>query len=278
MAGLGDVDGDQVQDFAVGSYGDDDNGSNAGSVRVFSGSTFAALYTIHGSTANARLARVARAGDMDGDGLSDVLISGDNEPAPNGGINNGLVRALHGADGHELTSFYGVNNLHIGVPIFLGDVDQDGYPEIAYFGVGIEVHSILDCAVSNECVALPNSAGPGALMSQSGPRSITTNQFTLIASGTPPHAPGRFFFGQNAAFVLFGNGFRCIGAPFYRLPVTSANNGTLRYTLDFTQLPAGVSILAGSTWRFQTWFRDVQPSAAPYFFNLSDALAVTFCP
>jgi hypothetical protein len=40
-------------------------------------------------------------------------------------------------------------------------------------------------------------------------------------------------------------------------------------------MPTGL-VAPGSTWYFQAWFRD--PAAGGAAFNLSDGLAVTFCP
>jgi hypothetical protein len=47
-------------------------------------------------------------------------------------------------------------------------------------------------------------------------------------------------------------------------------------SLDFTNPPSpAAQITAGSTWYFQTWFRD--PGFGPAGFNLSNAVEVPFC-
>jgi hypothetical protein len=44
--------------------------------------------------------------------------------------------------------------------------------------------------------------------------------------------------------------------------------------LDFTNLPVHGVITPASTWNFQCYYRD--PSAGPFFSNLSDGLSVLF--
>jgi len=61
--------------------------------------------------------------------------------------------------------------------------------------------------------------------------------------------------------------------------VFSDGAGDLERLVDFGLPPAGAgagTILPGSTWNFQWWYRDFV-AGAPWF-NLSDGLAVTFCP
>jgi hypothetical protein len=75
---------------------------------------------------------------------------------------------------------------------------------------------------SSFCIAAANSAGPGAMMSYAGSQSVTNNDLMLIVTGCPPDKTGLIFYGQNTtAFAAFGNGFRCIASPFFRLPAGS---------------------------------------------------------
>ena len=53
----------------------------------------------------------------------------------------------------------------------------------------------------------------------------------------------------------------------------TASTNTLTYVVDFQALPGGAVFLAGQTWNFQAWFRDVNPTATT---NLSSGLAITF--
>ena len=60
-------------------------------------------------------------------------------------------------------------------------------------------------------------------------------------------------------------------------PVDGSGNAS--HLVDFTEPPAGAGpgkIDPGSTWYFQFWYRD--PAAGMAGFNLSDAVAIEFCP
>ena len=125
---------------------------------------------------------------------------------------------------------------------------------------------------TNDCSTSPNSVGPGATMSWSGSTVRAQDNFTIVASGLPPGAANIFFHGQSTSFTVFGNGFRCIGNPITRLPVSNASifgDAAVRVNL------VGSQIDAGETWYFQNWYRN--PAGGGAGFNLSDSLRVPFC-
>lgn len=130
------------------------------------------------------------------------------------------------------------------------------------------------------CVGAPNSAGAGARIAAAGSSSIADQDFRLLASGLPPQKSALFYYGPSATQLPFGEGFRCVAGGFHRLPLLSADGaGEIHLSLDFLAPPAGAGpghILPGSTWSFQAWYRD--PAAGGAGFNLSDAIAATFCP
>lgn len=139
------------------------------------------------------------------------------------------------------------------------------------------------CGASSFCTAAPNSVGPGALMGTNGQHSVAQNQFELSA-GPVPSQPGLFFYSEaqtnGGAGLPFGNGLRCVGAGGFaiiRLPVLAASGGSFHYTPDLGAPPsASGTILGGSVWNFQCWYRD--PAAGGASFNLSDGISVRFCP
>ncbi|MCC6408174.1 MAG: FG-GAP repeat protein [Planctomycetes bacterium] len=89
VAAAGDPDGNGLADFAVGAPGDDDSGSDCGSVRVLSGISGQALFTQFGASAGAKLGQRLDGGfDASGDGESDLLASAPGEGA------NGAARLV----------------------------------------------------------------------------------------------------------------------------------------------------------------------------------------
>ena len=75
VAGGLNLDGDLLADVMVGAVGSDANGESAGEVRVLAGVDGAELGLVRGAMAGARLgAALAGAGDLDGDGLSELLL------------------------------------------------------------------------------------------------------------------------------------------------------------------------------------------------------------
>lgn len=74
VAGAGDVNGDGFADVLVGTTGDDRNGSNSGSIQVYSGKDGSLLHDILGNAANDQLGfSVAGGGELTGDGNAEFL-------------------------------------------------------------------------------------------------------------------------------------------------------------------------------------------------------------
>ena len=123
-----------------------------------------------------------------------------------------------------------------------------------------------------------NSAGIGAYMSVFGSTSVGANNLTLAVSGCPPNKAGIMVCGPNATLVPFGNGYRCVDNPFFRLGVVVSDGfGDLAQTLDLSAPPFDTGLGAasvGAVRKFQLWYRDPGVGAG---FNFSDAASVTFC-
>ena len=135
------------------------------------------------------------------------------------------------------------------------------------------------CGDFNFCTGAPNSVGPGAVMTTSGSNSVELNNLVLHASGCPALVNGIFFYApaqQPAA--PFGNGFRCVSSPSFRLPMVGTDaGGNASYALDVWNPPnPNGQIDTISFWYFQYWYRD--PSASAPFTNLSRGVGVRFCP
>jgi hypothetical protein len=130
----------------------------------------------------------------------------------------------------------------------------------------------------NYCFTSPNSVDPnGAYIGYAGTTLIANNDLTLITSSVPPNSAGLYFFGNNETYATFGNGYRCVAGSVFRLPIIQANLfGDAVYALNYNAAPALGHIAAGTTWKFQYWYRN--PAGGGAGFNLSDALSVDFCP
>ncbi|MBL8863189.1 MAG: hypothetical protein JNK02_14430 [Planctomycetes bacterium] len=137
---------------------------------------------------------------------------------------------------------------------------------------------VLCAGAQSYCGSAPNSYDPfGAYLSHWGSNRISRNDLVLAATGVPPGTSGLFFYGANAVQTPFGNGWRCVGNPLFRLGVVPANPfGEANLAVNYATLPANGQISAGQTWNFQYWYRN--PAGGGAGFNLSDALRLQFCP
>lgn len=149
-------------------------------------------------------------------------------------------------------------------------------------GLDIVIRPAGPCGgATSYCTSTPNSSGEAATIAVTGSLSVSTIDTYLAADGCPPNRPGLFFYGAQPAQFPFANGYLCV-SPFapglFRVPpaVTINPQGHAGVPLIYSQLPPAGAILAGSTWHFQFWFRDLAAGGAGS--NLSDAVRVTFCP
>ncbi len=148
--------------------------------------------------------------------------------------------------------------------------------EAGYFDVSIEG---ADCTESVYCISQPNSTGATATLDWSGSCQVADNNFTLHMADGPAGQPVLFIYsaGQNAN--PFGDGILCLGGQIFRLnpPAFMDGSGSVSKAVDFTSPPSVTgTISAGSTWNFQTWYRDSAGGSAGY--NLSNAFEITFAP
>ena len=134
VAGVGDLDNDGVPEIIIGTpYGTGRGPYGGGVVTVQSGANGAQLYEFDGDSSGDYLGRaVDGMGDVDGDGVPDLLFGAPNA-SPAGLAQAGLVQLRSGAtgqilvqlEGTEAGSFFGqvVANVH--------DIDGDGVDDFA---------------------------------------------------------------------------------------------------------------------------------------------------
>ncbi|MBK7253027.1 MAG: FG-GAP repeat protein [Ignavibacteria bacterium] len=135
----GDVNGDGYSDVIIGAYGFDNGQTNEGTAYVYHGSasgiSLISNWSAEGNQVNAIFGySVSTAGDVNGDGFSDVIIGAYN--FDNGQNNEGAAFVFHGsASGLSLTSNWIAESdqadASFGYSVSTaGDVNDDGYSDV----------------------------------------------------------------------------------------------------------------------------------------------------
>ena len=198
IANIGDIDGDRVDDLAVGAIRDNTRGTSSGAIHILfmneSGltkkATNARINSLNDNlTLNAFDAfgsSIARLGDLDGDGINDIAVGAIGDDKSSGNTNEGVVHVLLlNRDGSiKPTSFEIVdtdddNIFNPDTQDFtgrsianLGDINGDGINDIAVGAPG------------------NNNAKEGSvftiLMRNAGDDLITTNGFLRTADNSHP--------------------------------------------------------------------------------------------
>lgn len=139
IAGLGDVNFDGYGDVAVGAFGDDIQGRDAGRVTVFSGFDGAVVYEILGPTSGAWFGySVANAGDVNLDGVDDLIVGipnvsvGGGGGGGGGGRGTGTAEIYSGSTGTLIRALLdsGTSQLLGWSVAPAGFVDGDAYPDV----------------------------------------------------------------------------------------------------------------------------------------------------
>ena len=174
-----DVTGDGIVDLIIGASGADPNGRNlSGAVYIVpGGATFGGVIdllapppgviTFQGIGQFDRMGLWVEAGDVDGDGIADIIISADDGdgPAQAGPTDRGEVYIVYGGQalppvidmasppvGMNFVTVYGVDGSdHLGVSMHSADLDADGFDEI-----------ILAAAINRAVAAQTGAAFAGA--------------------------------------------------------------------------------------------------------------------
>ena len=133
-----------------------------------------------------------------------------------------------------------------------------------------------------------NGAGTGALLTGSGSPSVSANDLVLTTSGLPAGSFAMTAMGTGTTPpAALANGLRCIGGSILRFPPYSTGGGTASLGLGTPNVSMGIPaysltafppfghIVPGSTFHFQTFYRDLTGPCGGRF-NLSNGLTVNF--
>jgi len=128
------------------------------------------------------------------------------------------------------------------------------------------------------CTGAPNSWSPlGARFRAVGSSSVGANNIRFDIETMSSNTFGVVFQGDTVVSAPSGYGTLCVAGQNYRLAVVQSDFfGTASFTLDLSApVSPGATIVSGSTWLFQTWYRDNQAGVAGH--NFSDAVSITWC-
>lgn len=282
---IDDINNDGIDDIAVGATQFDIFSPGAGRVYVYSGSTGATLLTINGNAIGDAFGQVVSdAGDWDGDGKGDIMVTSAPQQTAN------FVTIHSGDNGAELDRFNPDNpGDELGVSLCaMGEIDGDGRsvvgagaPETSGTFVREGLARLYKSAISvcggtsQYCSSLPNSSGSTATITSFGSVAVSDGATLLRASNCPANVPGIFFYGNLQNNTPFGNGVRCVGGAIQRLSLTPTNGSGVADNPLFADPNNG--ILVAGVWNFQYWFRDTA-DGGPGAFNLSNGMSISFCP
>ena len=233
VAGLGDIDGDQVPDFAVGADGVAPGGgfSAAGKVFLYSGKTRGLIRTLEdGSIGFGRA--LANLGDVNGDGVPDLAVGSPTRAV--GTSVTGAVIACSGADGSVLWEVVGdapAGQLGRALATIM-DVDADGVANVAAGGrVGTtgEVRILsgasgalittLSEGSGNESfgsalAAMPGTGAHNAILAVGAPRDGDGKVYTYTQAWAGAHTyAGQWTGGAFGSAIAMLGGYLTVGAP-----------------------------------------------------------------
>ena len=171
--------------------------------------------------------------------------------------------------------------------VYATDLDGDGDADVLSASANDDKIAWYENSppVNVVCVGDANSTGAGASLTASGSFEVVNNDTTLELTGLPLNQSVLFV--NSRETILLANpggsqGDLCIGSLALGRHVNdirdSGATGTASLTLDLANVPTNLgrtAVLAGETWYWQAWYRDVDGGGTPTS-NFSSAISVTF--
>ena len=201
--GVGDVNGDLIPDFAIGSPGTATGEPEflTGTVRVHSGADGAVIHQWSGDAIADRFGiYVCGAGDVNGDGRADVCVIA-------GGNNPGYVRVFSGASGGILHAF----GISASAACAAGDLDGDGKGDLVLGLHGLQDSLVvLSGADGTAILTVSGVFGEGFGFSVAAAGDLNGDgfpDFIAGASGTYPLGSVRVISGADGSrmYTFFGD-------------------------------------------------------------------------
>ncbi len=132
------------------------------------------------------------------------------------------------------------------------------------------------------CGGSQNSVGPGAEISLIGTDDVLDQNLTVVGSGLPPGQMCITIYGMGSFNAPLGDGLLCISPSFPGLTRSkfevSSFGGHVSTAMDFVTQNLGSTFMAGTTWHFQTVYRDHLPQGGGAGFNTTGSAFLTFRP
>lgn len=194
-AGVGDLDGDGLADFAVGAPGQD-----GGVVYVYRGvSNSVSLWTIlRGDCAEGGFGAAIAGGDLDGDGYSDLVIG-----SPDCG---GVYAYRGGPEGLSAGEKLLVGSPSLGTSLAVGDLDGDGLADLLVGDPGFDADTgrVLRVLSSGASRLLIRGDEPGERLGDTLAivPDLDGDGLADVAVGAPDSGPGRVRVVYDAASGL----------------------------------------------------------------------------
>ncbi len=129
--------------------------------------------------------------------------------------------------------------------------------------------------------AVINTTGHPGEIRACGSDVATLDLFELTASQIPPNQVGYFLVSETSGFVPTPGGSQgnlCVVGNVGRFTSQAQDSGPageLAITVDLTGVPTNPprAVVAGATWHFTAWFRELHPAPTS---NFTDAVSVVF--